>query len=318
MSLISKIYTKIALLSPVIEVLLRKLYWSNIRIFKKYNPNKPKSYRELRISENVDFSMIENWLINHGVKPGCLLIVHSSYYELECTGLSPDEIIDRLLSLVGPSGTLAMPVIRKYKEVANIEDNSKVIETTVCKYDVKRTMVISGLLPYSLKRRGDAHICHHPLNPLCAVGPLAKNMMAHCLDGDAPSPHGPNSCWKYCYDHNAIVCSLGTDLEHHNTIMHVAEEGFNDWYWDDNEWYRKRPFLIIDENKNTEYKYVKERRPEWGTKHLAELNMCRDLKKYGILQSDLIDQKIQIGLVDSNQLIEFFRKRNAKGYPYVK
>lgn len=312
---LSNIYNKIALVSPYLEVMLRRLYWRNVEKLKKYNPNKAKSPVVANNSKQADFEKVIDWLKLHGIGEGDLLIVHSGYDQLECTGLSPDQIIDRLLELVGPAGTLAMPVIRRYKEFKAAKKTGIALKTIVGKYNVKKTMVTSGILPYTLLHRENAVVSHHPFNPLCAIGPLAKEMMEHNLDGTAPAPHGPNSSWKFCLDHNVKVCSIGTDIEHHNTIMHVVEEAFDDWYWSDEIWYDRWKFSVIDENNNSKEIEVRNRKNEWGTLHLAEINVCNLIKKAGVMSSCEIDG-ITVGFVEPQKMVELLRSKNKKGYPY--
>lgn len=311
-------YNKFALISPYCEIALRHLYWKNVKWLGKFNPIKASESSHSGPTKHIDFEKVIDWLKEKGVGEGSLLIVHSSYGGLECTGLSPEQIVDRLLELVGPSGTLCMPVIRKFKgEPKAIELLTANTDNLVCEYDVKWTKIISGLLPYCLMRKEEAVVSHFPFNPMCAVGPLAKEMMAHNLDGEKPSPHGPNSAWKFCYDHHAIVCWLGTDLEHHNTMTHVAEEAFEGWRWNDS-WYRVRKFYIIDESGNKIYKEVLERKPEWGMLRYAEINVNNDLKKYGIVKTGIIDDAIHVGYENAQTFVNYLRSRNKSGYPYFK
>lgn len=312
---LSSIYNKIALISPYVEILLRRIYWSNVDKLKKYNPNKATSKVEFNTKSHVDFEKVIDWLRKQGVGEGSLLIVHSGYGELECTGLSPDQIIDRLLNLIGPTGTLAMPVIRRFKELEKAKKEGVDITNIVCKYNVKKTMITSGILPYTLMLRNDSVVSHHPFNPLCAVGPLANEMMKKNIEGEAPAPHGKNSCWKFCLDHGAKVCSIGTDIEHHNTIMHVVEEAFDDWYWSEDLWYDKYKFQIIDENKNSKEIIVSNRKDEWGRLHIAEINVCNAEKKAGVMVSDKIGD-ITVGFVNPEKMVELLKSKNKKGYPY--
>lgn len=316
MSLYS-LYQKIALLHPKVEVLLRKLYWNNIHLFKRFNPYRRESPSQERNLPHVDFERVIEWYKSKGIGKGDLLIVHSSYDGLYTTGLAPEQIIDKLLDLVGSTGTLAMPVIRSYKNEPKMEDLLKVnTDDLVCTYDVKHSRVSSGLLPYLLMRCKGAVISHHPYNPLCAVGPLATEMMKHNLDGEYPSPHGPNSSWKFAYDHNCKVVSLGTDIEHHNTIMHINEEAFEDWHWSKEQWFRHRKFIIVDENKHQKQVIVSERKPEWGMLHHTDIRLNHDLKKQGIIQVDKICGEIEVGYVDVTRLVSFLRERKNTGYPY--
>ena len=312
---LSSLYNKLALTSPYIEVLLRHLYWRNIKLLGKFNPNKPKKEKVTRIDNRVDFGHVVDWLKAKGIGEGDLLVVHSGYGELEKTGLSPDEIINKLLELIGPSGTLAMPVIRRFKDMEKAKKEGCDLSEMTFKYNVKKTLLSSGMLPYTLMQREDAVISHHPFNPLCAVGPLAKAMMEHNMEGEAPSPHGPNSSWKFCYDHGAKVCAIGTDIEHHNTIAHIAEEAFGDWFWPDDIWYKVYQFEIIDENKNSSIFKVKNRKEDWGKKHLAEINVSTEEKKLGIMFSEMVDN-ITVGYVDPQKIVDYLRKKNKNGFPY--
>ena len=145
--IIGSLYNKLALLSPRIEILLRQIYWKNVEILQRFNPfSAPSSV--LHSQKSCDFEDVIRCLKDMGVKEGSLLIVHSSFDALASTGLNQNEIIDKLLELVGKEGTLAMPVIRHYKEEPPVTQLLKTnYEKLVCTYNVKRTLVSSGFLP---------------------------------------------------------------------------------------------------------------------------------------------------------------------------
>lgn len=315
MSIVQVLYKRLALLSPRIEVRLRQQYWKHHSSLEKYNPNVNIANAEEDL-QKVDFADIIQQLREWGVKEGTLLIVHSSYDNLRCTGLSPMQIIDELLKLVGETGTLAMPAIRIYKENPAPEKWLTTDLTAIeCRYNVKRTPVHTGMLPSFMIRRPDAVISKMPISTLCAIGPLAESMMAHNIDGDFPSAHGPNSSWKFCLDHGALICSIGTDLRHHNTMGHVAEEAFGDWRWSDEEWYNVRKFIIEEPGHEPIKKNIKERKPEWGMLHQAELNRYYDFKKNGIVKTKKIGN-VLVEFEKSQDLIAFLRSKNKNGYPY--
>lgn len=318
--LVTKIYNSLALLSPRIEVKLRQLYWKNNAHLSQYNPNKHKVSVNKEVGNNVsvDFNLILEQLKQWGVKDGSLLIIHSSYDNLKCTGLPPVDVIKKLKELIGESGTLAMPVIRCYKEEPSAIERMK--DTYIppkCIYNVRRTPVSSGLLPTFLMRTPGAQVSLHPLNPMCAVGPLAEEMMKGNIDGRYPSPHGPSSAWKFCLDHDAIVVGLGTDLRHHNTMTHVAEEAFGDWYWSDEEWFNLRDFTIERKGEAPIELTVRERKPLWGMLHQAEMNRYRDFLNNEIIKTKTFGN-ILVELEYSQKLISYLRSKNKKGYPYFK
>lgn len=318
MSIIGNIYKKTCLISPWIEVALRKFYWSNFKYLKQFSPYGGGGIENAAIIEKVDFSQIINYLKSKGVGEGSLLIIHSSYDTLACTGLKPQEIIHELRNLVGESGTIAMPAIRNFKEEPQAADLLKAnFDNLVCEYNVMRTPITSGILPFTLLRMKDSVCSHFPLNPLVAIGPLAKPMMEHNLDNEKCSAHGKESCWKFCLDHNAIILGLGVDLDHHNTMLHVMEEAFDNWKWSDEEWYIAREFDLIDENKNKKRIKVRERKPIWGMIYNAEVRMYKSFYDDGIIEKKDFGP-IPVCYEESQRLKEHLQMRNKKGYPYYK
>lgn len=318
MSLISSIYKKVCLLSPWVEVTLRKLYWSNFKYLNRFSPYGGGGVVNAGICKKVDFTEIISYLKSKGVGEGSLLVIHSSYDTLACTGLKPQEIIQELMNLVGESGTIAMPAIRHFKEEPLPEDLVWMDKVdVVCEYNVMRTPVSSGILPFTLLRTKGSVCSHFPLNPLVAIGPLAKEMMEHNLDSEKSSAHGKGSCWKFCLDHNAKIIGLGVDLEHHNTMAHVMEEAYDNWRWSDEDWYDNRTFDIIDEQKTKTRVIVRDRKPEWGMIRIAEINMVNKLYKEGVIQKKMFGG-VPVCFEESQKLREFLQARNKNGYPYFK
>lgn len=303
---ISDIYNKLALTNPRMEVVLRKIYWKNYKLLKRF---KPQSSIKPAATVKIDFDKIIDYLRTQGICEGSLLVVHSSYGALKGTGLSPDGLIEKLLELIGPTGTLAMPVIRHYNVEENIDDET--LENIECVYDVQNTPITTGVLPIRLHARNDSVTSLFPLNPMCAVGSLAKDMMADNINGT--SPHDGHSAWKFCADHNAIIVGLGIDLAHYLTMIHVAEEAYPGWPIKD--WYRKRKFIIKDGDFQTK-KIVLERRNKWGMFHLADKLYTKDFKENEILIEKTIEST-RVGVIESSKLIQYLNSRKAEGYPYI-
>ena len=309
MSFVS-IYNILVGISPTIEVFFRKLYWTNISKTSRF---RPKSRSPQNSLNSINFDIIIDNLRNRGIIKGSTIIVHSSYDLLESSGLSPEEINSKLLELIGTEGTLVMPVIRKYKEEGRLEDYlTKNIDNIVCTYNVQKSKVISGLLPYILMQRPDSFVSRFPLNPIVAVGKHAKNMIEHNLEGDAPTAHGPNSSWKFCLDKKAVVIGLGVEMPHYLTITHVNEECSKNWPI--KNWYRKRTFDIIDRDFKIR-KEVLERRPVWGTIYFAEKKYRKDLLNNNILKIENVEG-LNISIIESDRLTNFLKVHKHKGYPY--
>lgn len=307
---LTDLYNRIAGYSPLLEISLRKLFWNNISALSKYRSKNNGSGLD---SSPINFDRILENLRDRGVEKGSIIIVHSSYDILERTGLSPEEINSKLIEFVGSNGTLVMPCIRKFKEEGKPVDSlKKNLDDIVCTYDVQKSKVVSGLLPYLLMQRADSFVSRFPLNPVVAVGKHAKAMVENNLEGNDNSPHGPNSSWKYCVDNNAVVIGLGVDMPHFLTVTHVNEECRTDWPILD--WYRKRKFKVIDRDFKTEI-VVLERRPVWGAIYLAENKYRKDLISAKILNIAIVEG-LNISIIDTKTLINFLMNHQYKSYPY--
>ena len=303
------IYKFIVGISPKVEVLFRKLYWQNISITSNFKPKNNGCPDKL---VPVNFDLIIEDLKNRGISNGDLIIVHSSDNLLKITEERPKEVINKLLNLIGLEGTLAMPVIRRYKgKTAQL--NCEMDGTYT--YNVNKTPILTGLLPRQLIQTKNVHVSRFPLNPLAAVGKFAKQMMTNNLEGENLLPHGINSSWKFCVDHNAIVVGLGVNLEHSLTILHTIEDCLYP-NWPIMNWYKQITFRILDIDFDQEVT-VMERKAKWGMLYFAEMNFRRDLLKNNILTSSEIGG-VQIEIVESRKLYNFLKEKNiqSNGYPY--
>lgn len=312
MSVVSSIYNGIVNLSPTSEVLMRMLYWKNVEKLNKFSPNKSN---RIERTEHVEFEEILSFLRECGIGNGKLVVLHSSFDNLKPIDVGREEIIDRLLTLIGHEGTLAAPVIRRYRECDKLSLvdllNDKESEVK-CTYDVQKSKITSGVLAFTLMHHEGSVTSRHPLNPLTAVGPLAEAMMEHNLDGEAPSPHGPNSCWKFCADHDAYIVHLGVNFGHHMTMQHVVTECNPNW--DMKGWYHQRQFTIKDGDFVTE-KIISERRLKW-TMYIPEINNRRDMVNAGVAKVTNI-KGIPVSVVRAQDLIAYYKTRRRGLYPYL-
>jgi len=302
---------KIMAFSPHVEMIIRRLFHSRYINFLIPKGN----FRKNDVAnKEFNFDNIIKYLKGIGVKSGDILIVHSAYKPLKASGLSPASIIDALIGLVGPDGTLVMPVIRMYfDKTSGVDILSENIDNIVFEYNVKESKVWTGILPKTLMNRKEAVISRFPLNTMAAVGSHAKEMFERELIEDIPAPNGANSAWKYCVDKNAWVISLGTDLAHSLTMIHTSEDvKMNDWPI--KNWYRKVKFKITDGDFQIE-KTVLQRHPKWGMLHFGERILSKDLIKDEIIKSVDV-QGVLVESLKSKSLFEYLNDRNYKGYPY--
>jgi aminoglycoside 3-N-acetyltransferase len=140
-----------------------------------------------------------------GVRPGSVLLVHTSFSSLRPIDVDPDGLIDALIDVLGPDGTLVMP------SWAQEDDYLFVPEHSTCREDL-------GVVADTFWRRSDVIRGDHPF-AVAARGPLA-----HEIAG-APfvlPPHAPDSGVSRVHDHDGWVLLLGVDHDADTTI-HLAE-----------------------------------------------------------------------------------------------
>lgn len=311
---LSSIYHKIVLSSPKIEVAVRCFYWNHVKTLKRFRSASSEGV-EVNDKRPADFDKVIDYLRNNGVKKNDIMIIHSSYGGLSGTGLSPEDVINKLYGLVDGGGALAMPAIRSFDEesqhgdyLETYMDDTAQNYTTV--YNVYQTKVSSGLLPFTLMRFDDAEISKFPLNPLVAIGEQAEAMMEHNIEGTLPSAHGPNSAWAYCAEHDAWNIGIGVDIKDYLTIFHVTQERED---WPVKDWYFERDFIIKKSKKETPLR-IRERKHCW-TKYMAETNFYNDLQKAGVLHSAVVDG-IPIYMTRTSELFDFIKRQKNPSYPY--
>ena len=311
MGFIGRTYNLLAESSPLIEVVLRSIYWRFPSVLSKLSPN--KTNRMHRTEGLLDFEEIVSFLKSCGIGEGEIVILHSSYGNLKPVTLDNVEIVERLLELVGEEGTLAAPVIRMYSEerVLSLEEQMKDgCSNIVCVYDVDKTPISSGVLPITLKQHKRSVTSEHPINPLTAVGKDAISMMEHNLEGECPSGHGTNSCWKYCADRNAYIVYMGVDFGHHITMQQVVSESFVQST--PSNFFVKRHFVV--KNGGIEKTVCVKERRRCMTKRLTERCVRKDLIKSGIFKTANI-KGVPVSVVRSKDLIDFYLSQR-RYYPY--
>lgn len=309
-------FEKILKTSPAIEVLIRYAYWTSPFLREFLEKRKKILYKNSKNKEKqgfINFDKILEKLSMEGINSGEIIILHSAYSSLSDTGLSPLEICKKILTLLGPTGTLAAPAIPKFH---NSPIGIDILSNSICEqlttYDVINTPPWTGAIPAALMKIPGARRSRHPLNTMVAVGSEAENMMHHNIDGDLPLACGPQSSWKYCLDKNAKLVFIGADVAHSITMIHVAEDCYSS-EWPIKNWYRDRRFLVIDNDFKKEIK-VKERHPKWAINY-AERTLAQDLLKHKIVKEFIIEN-VNISICESQNLINFLSDRRKTGYPY--
>lgn len=148
-----------------------------------------------------------------GVRPGGVLLVHSSLRSLGLPADLPDRaeiVLQGLLDALGPEGTLLMPAL-SYETVT---------AENPC-FDVRATPSCVGALTEYFRARPGTLRSVHPTHSVCGVGPRAADLLAdHSMDS---TPVGPRSPFSKLPRAGGQVLFLGCGLRP-NTSMHGVEE----------------------------------------------------------------------------------------------
>jgi len=149
-------------------------------------------------------------LLAAGVRPGGVLLVHSSLSSLGRLPGGAETVVRALLSAVGPEGTLLMPAL-SYKYV---NDSSPVFDAVVTASNV-------GAIPEHFRTRSGTLRSVHPTHSVCGIGPRAPELLAdHHLD---TTPVGPRSAFRRLPEVGGQILMLGCGLRP-DTSMHGIEE----------------------------------------------------------------------------------------------
>ena len=146
-----------------------------------------------------------------GLRPGGILLVHSSLKSLGRVPGGPETVIRGLLDALQADGTLLMPAL-SYRSVT----------PSFPFFDFATTPACVGMIPeYFRTRPGSLRSCH-PTHSVCGLGPHAQNILeGHVLDD---TPCGTNSPFRRLRDHGGgQLLFLGCGLKP-NTSMHAVEE----------------------------------------------------------------------------------------------
>lgn len=139
-----------------------------------------------------------------GVRPGGVLLVHTSFKAVRPVEGGPLGLIRALREAIGDEGTLVMPTMTDGESV----------------YDPKSTpSVHMGITAETFWRQPGVLRSDHPGGSFAAEGPLAERI---CATQPLSPPHGPDSPVGRVYDLDGQVLLLGV-THGENTTMHLAE-----------------------------------------------------------------------------------------------
>jgi aminoglycoside 3-N-acetyltransferase len=149
-------------------------------------------------------------LLATGVRPGGVLLVHSSLSAMGHVIGGPETVVQGLLQALGASGTLLMPAL-----------SYEIVTSKHPVFDVRRTPSNVGGITEHFRTRPGTLRSVHPTHSACGVGPLTDALLGdHHLDS---TPCGPHSPFHRLRKYSGQILMLGCGLMP-NTSMHAIEE----------------------------------------------------------------------------------------------
>lgn len=146
-----------------------------------------------------------------GLNKGDAVIVHCAYSSLGHIEKGPEGVIIAIEEVIGPGGTLVMPVFNW----DILHHGDEII------YDIKNTPSKMGYLTEYFRTREGTAITRHLFNPLAVTGRLAKELVS-CPNH---SCWGEDSAFQILYNNNSAIIMIGVDYNE-VTMFHVAETIF--------------------------------------------------------------------------------------------
>jgi aminoglycoside 3-N-acetyltransferase len=155
-------------------------------------------------------SLISAQLLSLGIRPGGVLLVHSSLRSLGPVEGGAEAVIAALLDALGPEGTLLMPAL-SYATVGPRNPHFDVLATPSC----------VGALAEAFRTRAGTLRSVHPTHSVSGFGCQARDLLAGQELDDTPC--GPRSAFARLPQVGGQILFLGCGLRP-NTSMHAVEE----------------------------------------------------------------------------------------------
>jgi aminoglycoside 3-N-acetyltransferase len=169
---------------------------------------------------------IKKGLLGLGLKSGDSVMVHSSLKSLGYVDGAADAVVDAILDILGPDGTLLVPT--------SVFDGSvTVFLRQTAEVDLRTAPSLLGKITETVRLRTGSARSIHPSHPVAAIGRNASELLSEHHLGDSPagkkSPYG-----KLARMENGRVLLIGVS-NNNNTMLHTAEEYYTPYIFSGEE-----------------------------------------------------------------------------------
>jgi aminoglycoside 3-N-acetyltransferase len=142
-----------------------------------------------------------------GIKQGDTVVVHASYKSLGGVEGGAETVIDSLLDLVGPEGTLLFATFNFHSW------------TETHYFDIRETPSDMGMISEIARLRQDASRTPHPIYSFAVLG---KRLEEFCLCDDKEA-FGDRSVFGLLHRGNDTILSIGLDFNNTFSFHHYVE-----------------------------------------------------------------------------------------------
>lgn len=301
------------------ECIAKQFYWRSTRLRNTIERLRDDKKTNALV---VDRTELRDFLREIGVVEGALVMAHTSVTNLRLSNSSAgetpggfmataDRLLNDLLGLLGPAGTLVMPSNPAYQtEDALRPDAERDVEIA---YDPLRTPCAVGLTNELFRRRRGTLRSLHPYNPLAASGPLAEKLLENNLNDSEPLPHGIHSGFYRLCQRNGLIIGIGVTLRKYMTLVHVGED-VRDAEWPIKDFFERRRYRIHI-NGQDELHVVRQRRPKFGM--FCTIRRCFfDMAEEGIIHHGAL-HGLTVDWASAREVYDFMMEKNLHShYPY--
>jgi aminoglycoside 3-N-acetyltransferase len=147
-----------------------------------------------------------------GIKKGDNLFIHSSI-DMINTILTPLQVLDLILELVGENGSVSAPTFIRYSSKEWMEMDKK--------FDIKKTPSGMGIFSERVRRYKGSKRSLHPTKSVAMIGAIADKVLnEHHLD---IYQFGSKSPFMKLLEHNVKIIGLGVPLSY-LSMVHMVED----------------------------------------------------------------------------------------------
>ncbi len=150
-----------------------------------------------------------------GLQNGDSVLVHSSLSKIGFVHGGPDTVVEALLRVLGPEGTLLMPTFPASGRNKDYLDKNPV-------FDVRLTPSAMGSITETFRKRPGVVRSLHPTDPVAAMGPLAGYYTSGHFG--QMTPYNEHSPFRRLAEKNGKILMLGTTLNGAGTSLHTLED----------------------------------------------------------------------------------------------